>query len=75
MTDLAHLVQKNKKHETSHVHINSQLELKRRGKINIKQQLDSAYRREIAKHNANVLKHRYVLTKIINCIKSNQYLN
>lgn len=69
VVDLAHLSQKIKKHETSQVHINSQLDLKLLGKTNIRQQLDSAYRRNIEKQNEKVLQNRYVLSKIINCIK------
>lgn len=67
--DLAHLAQKIKKHENTQAHINAQLELQLLGKVNIRQQLDSAYRRSIQHHNDQVRKNRYVLSKIIDCIK------
>lgn len=67
--DLAHLAQKIKKHEHTQAHINAQLELQLLGKVNIRQQLDSAYRRSIQHHNDQVRKNRYVLSKIIDCIK------
>lgn len=39
------------------------------GKVDIRQQLDSAYRRNIQQQNEQVRKNRYVLSKIIDCIK------
>nr|CAH7755192.1 unnamed protein product [Callosobruchus chinensis] len=39
------------------------------GRVDIRQQLDSAYRRSIQQQNEQVRKNRYVLSKIINCIK------
>ncbi|KAJ8947849.1 hypothetical protein NQ318_009995, partial [Aromia moschata] len=38
------------------------------GKVDIRQQLDSAYRENIRRHNENVDKHRHILNQIINCI-------
>jgi len=67
--DLGHLSQKIKKHENTQAHINAQLELQLLGKVDIRQQLDSAYRQGIQQHNDQVRKNRYVLTKIIDCIK------
>jgi hypothetical protein len=69
VTDLGHLAQKIKKHENAQSHINAQLDFKLLGKQDIRQQLDSAYRRSIEQHNEQVRKNRYVLSKIINCIK------
>ena len=69
IADLSHLPQKVKKHENSESHINSQLEFKLLGKQDIRQQLDSAYRESIQKHNEKVKNNRYVLSKIIDCIK------
>ncbi|KAJ8963085.1 hypothetical protein NQ318_018549 [Aromia moschata] len=39
------------------------------GKVDIRQQLDSAYRENIRLHNENVDKNRHILNQIINCIK------
>ncbi|KAJ8956032.1 hypothetical protein NQ318_006308 [Aromia moschata] len=39
------------------------------GKVDIRQQLDSAYRENIRRHNENVDKTRHILNQIINCIK------
>ncbi|KAJ8962818.1 hypothetical protein NQ318_001218, partial [Aromia moschata] len=35
----------------------------------VRQQLDSAYRENIRRHNENVDKNRHILNQIINCIK------
>jgi hypothetical protein len=50
-------------------HINSQLNLKLLGKQDIRQQLSSAYRLNIKQYNEKISHNRYVLNKIINCIK------
>jgi aminoglycoside N3'-acetyltransferase len=47
VNDLGHLAQKIKKHENAQSHINAQLDFKLLGKQDIRQQLDSAYRRNI----------------------------
>ncbi|KAJ8955420.1 hypothetical protein NQ318_003518, partial [Aromia moschata] len=39
------------------------------GKVDIRQQLDSAYRENIRRHNENVDKNRHILNQIITCIK------
>ncbi|KAJ8941802.1 hypothetical protein NQ318_015927 [Aromia moschata] len=39
------------------------------GKVDIRQQLDSAYRETIRCHNETVDKNRHILNQIINCIK------
>lgn len=67
--DLAHLTQKIKKHESSHGHISATLDFNLLGKVDVRQQLDSAYRQNIKKHNEQVTKNRYVLCKLIDCIK------
>ncbi|GBM89092.1 Zinc finger MYM-type protein 1 [Araneus ventricosus] len=38
------------------------------GKVDIRQQLDIAFRSNVKRHNEKVTKNRYVLTKIIDCI-------
>lgn len=47
----------------------SELEFSLLGKQDIKQQLDSAYRLNIKRQNDQVRKNRYILSKIIDCIK------
>ncbi|GBN48476.1 hypothetical protein AVEN_210074-1 [Araneus ventricosus] len=66
--DLSHLTQKIKKHERSQSHLNSILEFNLLGKVDIRQQLDIAFRSNVKRHNEKVTKNRYVLTKIIDCI-------
>lgn len=58
-----------KTHEKSKVNINNVFSLSMLGKLSIKTQLNSAYRDALIKHNNNVDKNRYVLNKIINCIR------
>lgn len=67
--DLNHLSEKIKKHIGSQSHMNSVLELSILGKVDIRQQLDSAYRQNIRKFNEEVSKNRYVLSKIIDCVR------
>ncbi|XP_057658705.1 zinc finger MYM-type protein 1-like [Diorhabda carinulata] len=67
--DLIHLSEKIKKHQNSKSHLSAKLEYNLLGKQDIRQQLNSAYRSSIQKHNDQVKNNRYVLSKIINCIK------
>ncbi|GBM18203.1 hypothetical protein AVEN_151735-1 [Araneus ventricosus] len=68
VADLSHITQKIKKHECSQSHLNSVLDFNLLGKVDILQQLDSASRSNVKRHNEKVIKNRYVLTKIIDCI-------
>lgn len=67
--DLIHLSDKIKKHQCSKAHISAKLGFNLLGKQDIRQQLNSAYRVSIEKHNEQVNKNRYVLCKIIDCVK------
>ncbi|XP_072380630.1 zinc finger MYM-type protein 1-like [Diabrotica undecimpunctata] len=67
--DLVHLSEKIKKHQHSKSHISAKLGFNLLGKQDIRQQLNSAYRLNIAKHNEQIKNNRYVLSKIINCVK------
>ncbi|CAH1099722.1 unnamed protein product [Psylliodes chrysocephalus] len=58
-----------KSHEKSKVHMNNVFSFSMLGKLNIKTQLNSAYRDALIKHNQQVDKNLYVLNKIINCIR------
>lgn len=67
--DLNHSSIRIKKHEASSTHINNSLQLALLGTTNIADQLDNAYRRNIAAHNEQVRQNRYVLSIIINCVR------
>lgn len=69
VTDLKHLSLKIKRHENSKSHLHNCMEFALLGSTNIMAQLDSAYWVNIQRHNENVSKNRYILSKIINCIK------
>lgn len=69
VTDLKHLSQKIKKHETCRHHLHNTIEFALLGTVNIREQLDSAYWQNIQKFNEEVTKNRYVLSKIIDCVK------
>jgi len=56
-------------HEKSTSHISSHLSLNLLGKQDIRQQLSSAYRLSIKQYNETVAHNRYILSKIIDCIK------
>ena len=68
-SDLGHLSQKIKKHEESKDHKNACLDFSVLGKTEIRQQLSGAFRQNIERFNDGVKKNRYVLSKIIDCIK------
>jgi len=57
------------KHQNSKIHMNADLEFQVLGKYEIRQQLDSAFRRKIEQQNVEVSKNRHVLSQIIECIK------
>lgn len=67
--DLGHLAGKIKVHEQPQAHINAQLSFRLLGKQDIRQQLSNTYRLNIEKHNEQVNQNRYILNKIVNCIK------
>ncbi|XP_031357512.1 uncharacterized protein LOC116181298 [Photinus pyralis] len=67
--DLVHLSDRIQTHGNSKQHILNQMHLSLLGTTNIQAQLDSAYWTNIQKHNEEVTKNRYVLSKIIDCIK------
>ncbi|CAH1117438.1 unnamed protein product [Phaedon cochleariae] len=69
VTDLEHLSLKIKRHENSKSHLHNCMEFALLGSTNIRAQLDSAYWINVQRHNENVSKKRYVLSKVIDCIK------
>lgn len=69
VTDLKHLSEKTKRHKLSVKHINNTLVFAVLGRVDIRNQLDSAYRTNIINHNERVRKNRYILSKLIDVIK------
>ena len=68
-TDLKHLSERIAKHERCTSHMQNAISLQLFGRTNIMEKLDSAYEREIKRHNEEVDKNRYVLNKIITVLK------
>ncbi|XP_076831748.1 uncharacterized protein LOC143477109 isoform X3 [Brachyhypopomus gauderio] len=56
VTDMHHLSEKVKKHETSKLHMDSCLKFSAFGKVNIATQLDEGYRTAVRKHNDELQK-------------------
>lgn len=69
ITDLKNFHAKVKKHNSSENHLKGFIEFSMIGKVDIRCQLDSAYRLSVKKYNENVSKNRYILGKLIDCIK------
>ena len=69
VTNLAHLQNYIRRHSENKRHLENVLNLTNIGTVNIATQLDNAYRESIRKHNQQVEKNRYILSKIIDCIK------
>ena len=67
--DLKHLAERTVKHESCQIHINCALKLGLLGQVNIMAQLDRAYQRNILEHNKQTEENRYVLGRLISCIK------
>ena len=69
VSDLGHIHEYAKKHSASKKHLNNMLDLSALGNVNIAVCLSRAYQESIEKHNAQVEKNRYVLSRIIDCMK------
>lgn len=69
MKDLGHLYEYAKKHSQSKKHINNAVDLSALGRVNIAVRLSRAYQESIEKHNQQVERNRYILSRIIDCIK------
>jgi hypothetical protein len=69
VTDLGHLPEKIKKHESSAKHIRNVIDLAMLRKVDIATSLSEAYRSSIKKHNEEVRRNRDKLSKIIDRIK------
>lgn len=69
VTDIKHLKEKVKKHSQSRIHMDSAMNFASLGRVDIRTQLDSAYRKSIIDFNKKVSQNRYILNKIIDCVK------
>lgn len=69
MRDIKHFGEKIKRHKVSTIHLNNHIEFSMLGKVDIRCQLNSAYRQNIIEHNENVTKNRHILSRLIDCIK------
>ncbi|KAM4678573.1 zinc finger MYM-type protein 1-like isoform 1-T2 [Discoglossus pictus] len=72
VTDVKHLADEMAKHETSKSHLDNRIKFEMLGQANIAVQLDQGcqgYKVSIQKHNEEVSKNRYILSKIIDCIR------
>lgn len=68
-TDMKHLSAALSRHKLAAEHIDKNIALKYFGKVNIAQQVDPAYKREMIKHNELVDGNRYVLGKVLEVVK------
>ncbi|XP_063917578.1 zinc finger MYM-type protein 1-like [Zophobas morio] len=69
ITDLKHLGEKVKKHRSSKKQLNLNVSFAVLGKLDIRNQLNSAYRESVEKHNDQIKQNRYILSKLIDGIK------
>lgn len=69
VTDMHHLSEKVKKHESSKTHMDSCLKFSTFGRVNIATQLDESYRLAVRRHNDKVSKNRHILARLIDCVK------
>ncbi|KRT79045.1 hypothetical protein AMK59_8166, partial [Oryctes borbonicus] len=69
ITDLKHLKEKIRKHSRSAEHIKSSMNYSIIGNVDIRLQLNNDYRQSVTEFNENVSKNRYILNKIIDCVK------
>lgn len=69
VNDLKHIAERAKKHEISVAHLNASMDFSVLGKIDIREQLDSAYLRDKLKHNEQVEKNRHILRRLIMCVR------
>jgi hypothetical protein len=67
--DLKHLSEQVKKHEASAAQIGNDVKFNLFGSVNILIQLNKGYHVSIQRHSELVDKNRYILGRIINCIK------
>uniref|UniRef100_H3BEE8 HAT C-terminal dimerisation domain-containing protein n=1 Tax=Latimeria chalumnae TaxID=7897 RepID=H3BEE8_LATCH len=68
VNDLKHLSEK-KKDESCKCHLDNSIKLAMFGSVNIATQLDESYRVGIRKHNEEVDKNRYILSKLIDRVQ------
>ncbi len=66
---MKHLSEKVRKHENTRAHMDNSVKLVILGRVNIATQLDDGHRIAMRKHNEEVDENRYILSKIIDCVK------
>lgn len=69
VTDLKHLKDKIRKHSLSAEHMKCSINYAIIGRVDIRSQLDNAYRKSLTDFNQKVTENRYFLNKIIDCVK------
>lgn len=69
INDLKHLKEKIKKHTLAAEHIKCMVSFSALGRVDIRLQLDSAYKKSVQVFNETVTQNRLILNKILNCIK------
>ncbi|XP_061476477.1 uncharacterized protein LOC133381407 [Rhineura floridana] len=67
--DLEHLSERLKAHEGCERHVANCLKLAMLGRVNVTVNKDSGCRTRIRKHNQEVKSNRYILSKIIDCLR------
>ena len=67
-SDMKHLSRGIKLHNKNSNHLTACLKLEMFGKVNIGVQLDDGYRLSVRRHNQEVDRNRYILSRIIDCI-------
>ena len=68
-SDLKHITDKLKKHNSSINHINSAVKYKTFGTTNVLENIDTGHKLAVQRHNQEVEKNRHILNRIIDCIK------
>ena len=68
-TSIKHISSGLKTHASSKRHIDNAVKYKVFGTVNIAAEMNSAHKKNISQHNQQVKKNRYILSKVIDCIK------
>ncbi|XP_028670787.1 uncharacterized protein LOC114661764 [Erpetoichthys calabaricus] len=68
-TDLKHLSERLAKHESCASHVDNSIRLGLLGQTNVSSALDRVHGRDIEEHNRQTEENRYVLGRIISCMK------
>ncbi|XP_077297378.1 zinc finger MYM-type protein 1-like isoform X2 [Arctopsyche grandis] len=69
VSDLKHISERIRAHESTMNHINNAVKFKTFRKVNVLPTIDSGYRQSVSRHNELVDRNRHTLSRIIDCIK------